>query len=395
MLPGSGGIFRFCTNTFAVVPVERIPIDAFLNTARGALLLDVRSPGEYHHAHMPGAYSLPLFTNEERAIVGTAYKQQSREQAIKIGLDFFGPKMRRMVEEVEGLYDLQNQNYGLPEEAQIQNSNSKIVCIYCWRGGMRSGAVAWLLGLYGFSVYVLQGGYKRFRQWVLEKVEQPYDLKLIGGYTGSGKTGLLHELEHQGETVIDLEALAAHKGSAFGNIGLPKQPSQEQFENKLAFELYQKTSPRTEATSANQHTPTDFFKTPCPVWIEDESQRIGTINIPAPFWNTMRNAPVYFLNIPFEERLQHLVSEYGDLNKAQMIEAIGRISKRLGPLETKQAIQFLEAGNVAESFRILLHYYDKQYRKALHNRQNLPNLLHEISCAHVCTGNAQLLSKSI
>jgi tRNA 2-selenouridine synthase len=259
---------------------------------------------------------------------------------------------------------------------------------------MRSGAVAWLLGLYGFSVYVSQGGYKRFRQWVLEKVAQPYDLRLIGGYTGSGKTGLLHVLQKEGASIIDLEALASHKGSAFGNIELAKQPSQEQFENKLAFELYQKISPRTEATSADQHTTPDFFKTPCPIWIEDESQRIGTINIPNPFWHTMRNAPVYFLDIPFEERLQHLVSEYGNLNKTQMIEAIGRISKRLGPLETKQAIQFLETGNVAESFRILLHYYDKQYRKALHNRQNLPNLLHEISCARVCTGNAQLLSKS-
>src|SRR6476661_5802272 len=102
MLPAQGGIF-YSTNTFAPVPTERIPIEAFLKLHVNALLLDVRSPGEYHHAHMPGAHSLPLFTDEERAMVGTAYKQQSREQAIKIGLDFFGPKMRRMVEEVEAL----------------------------------------------------------------------------------------------------------------------------------------------------------------------------------------------------------------------------------------------------------------------------------------------------
>ena len=100
-----GSIFYYCTNTFALVPTERISIDDFLKTTSSALLLDVRSPGEYNHAHLPGAYSLPLFTDEERAVVGTAYKQQSREQAIKIGLDFFGPKMRRMVEEVEELYD--------------------------------------------------------------------------------------------------------------------------------------------------------------------------------------------------------------------------------------------------------------------------------------------------
>jgi tRNA 2-selenouridine synthase len=167
---------------------------------------------------------------------------------------------------------------------------------------------------------------------------------------------------------------------------LPKQPSQEQFENKLAVELEAKAQPVAES---------NFFKPPSTIWIEDESQRIGTINIPNSFWQGMRNAPVYFLDIPFEERLQHLVAEYGCLNKVQMLEAIQRIAKRLGPLETKNAIRFLEEDQVAESFRILLQYYDKQYRKALHNRQNLTNLLHEIPCERVCTSNAQLLSKPI
>jgi len=382
-----GSIFYYCTNTFALVPTERISIDDFLKTTSGALLLDVRSPGEYNHAHLPGAYSLPLFTDEERAVVGTAYKQQSREQAIKIGLDFFGPKMRRMVEEVEELYNSRFPKDDLLKNDEAVDGKAKIVCLYCWRGGMRSAAVAWLLSLYGFHVYLLQGGYKRFRQWVFEKVAEPYNFKLIGGYTGSGKTELLHELERQGETIIDLEALASHKGSAFGNIGLPKQPSQEQFENNLAMELFSKAQ-RAETT-------TNFFKSPCAIWMEDESQRIGSINIPATFWETMRLAPIYFLDIPFEERLQHLVFEYGSLDKPQMIEAIQRIAKRLGPMETKNAISFLEEEKTEESFRILLHYYDKQYRKALHNRQNLPNLLHEIFCERVCASNAQLLSKSI
>lgn len=346
------------------------------------MLLDVRSPGEYHHAHIPGAISLPLFTDEERAVVGTAYKQQSREVAIKIGLEFFGPKMRRMVEEVEAHYEERFTN--LTQSTTALNHKPKVVCVYCWRGGMRSAAVGWLLSLYGFQVFLLQGGYKRFRNWVFEKVAEPFTLKLVGGYTGSGKTELLHELEQQGQTVIDLEALASHKGSAFGNIGLPQQPSQEAFENKLALALHAKTQHKEEIND---------LKTPCPIWVEDESQRIGTVNIPGTFWQTMRDAPVYFLNIPFEERLRHLGAEYGCLDKAQMIDAIRRISKRLGPLETKNAIQFLEEDNVAESFRILLHYYDKQYRKGLHNRQNLPNLLHEVTCETVSPGNAQLLSK--
>lgn len=367
------------------MPAERLPIDAFLQTAATALLLDVRSPGEYHHAHIPGAVSFPLFTDSERAVVGTAYKQESREQAIKIGLDYFGPKMRKMVEEVEGIYELQLGNYDLLKDTEIKNQKSKIVALYCWRGGMRSAAVAWLLNLYGFKVFVLQGGYKRFRQWAFEKLALPYDLKLIGGYTGSGKTGLLHELERRGENVIDLEKLASHKGSAFGAIGLPQQPSQEMFENKLAVALFSKVN-----ASEND---SNFFKTSCSIWVEDESQRIGAINIPKTFWESMRNAPVYFLDIPFEQRLKHLIFEYGDLNKLHMIEAIQRIAKRLGPMETKTAVRFLDDGNTGESFRILLQYYDKQYRKALHNRQNLINLLHQIFCETVCTGNAQFLLK--
>lgn len=384
------------------MPTERVPIDAFLKTAATALLLDVRSPGEYDHAHMPGAVSLPLFTNEERAIVGTAYKQQSREQAIKIGLDLFGPKMRRMVEEVEGIYDLRFKNYDLDRPKETVKHNAKIVCLYCWRGGMRSAAVAWLLSLYGFQVCLLQGGYKSFRTWVFEKVAASYNFNVIGGYTGSGKTGLLYELEQRGEKIIDLEKLASHKGSAFGNIGLPAQPSQEMFENKLALALHSKTHVQNmeeENTPVNPTNPqicgSNFFKTPYPIWIEDESQRIGTINLPNAFWQTMRNAPIYFLDIPFEPRLQHLVTEYGTLDTTQMIDAIRRIAKRLGPMETKNAIRFLEEANTAESFRILLQYYDKQYRKALHNRQNLTTLLHQIRCETVCAGNAQLLSKPI
>ena len=143
MLPWTNGSIFYLQNSkdiFANVAVQRIPIADFIARMRGNLLVDVRSPGEYFHAHIPGAYSLPLFTDEERKIVGTTYKQQSREQAIKIGLDLFGPKMRKMVEEVE-----EQLRTG---EAGNRNDN-KTVFVYCWRGGMRSAAIAWLLDLYG------------------------------------------------------------------------------------------------------------------------------------------------------------------------------------------------------------------------------------------------------
>ena len=188
--------------------VQRIHIDEFLKLAETHPVFDVRSPGEYNHAHIPGAKSLPLFTDEERKEVGTAYKQISREQAIKIGLDYFGPKMRKMVEEVEAV-------------SQLVTRDSKLILIYCWRGGMRSGAVSWLLDTYGFKVCTLIGGYKKFRNYVLDTFKKPYHFNIIGGFTGSGKTELLKTLKERGEKVIDLEAIANHKGSAFGAIGLP------------------------------------------------------------------------------------------------------------------------------------------------------------------------------
>lgn len=358
--------------------VSRIHITEFLQGAKGHLLLDVRSPAEYEHAHIPGAISLPLFSNEERKIVGTAYKQESRENAIKIGLDFFGPKMRPMVEEVERLID---------NKQQATGNESNRLFVYCWRGGMRSGAVSWLLNLYGFKVYTLAGGYKAFRNHALNTFEQPFHFKILGGYTGSGKTVLLNEIEKKGETVIDLEKIACHKGSAFGNIKMPQQPTQEMFENLLAEELWKKTEgngQRTKEESAEEESP-------APIWLEDESQRIGNLNIPMELWQTMRTSPLYFLEIPFEERLNYLVTEYGVGDVQKLMDATQRISKRLGGLETKNALAFLEEGNIREAFRILLRYYDKHYLKGLHNREDISALLITIRCEAVSPLNAQAL----
>ena len=326
---------------------------------------------------------MPLFTDEERKVVGTAYKQQSREQAIKEGLDFFGPKMRRMVEEVERIADCSPDSYReqiADSEGKSQEDQSKIdnrqseIFVYCWRGGMRSGAVAWLLDLYGFKVNVLSGGYKAYRNHVLQTLAKPWNLKILGGYTGSGKTETLHALAQRGKAVIDLEALAAHKGSAFGNIGMPPQPTQELFENRLVEELERHGLERT-------------------IWLEDESQRIGGVNIPGPLWETMRRSEVVFLDIPFDERLAHIVEEYGGLDPVRLSDAIGRISKRLGGLETKNALESLAAGNVRDCFSVLLKYYDKRYGKGLLNRENLPSLLTKIDCRGVdAHQNASLLT---
>lgn len=333
--------------------IEKKHIEDFLRLAKQHPVLDVRSPAEYHYAHIPGAYSLPLFTDEERKVVGTAYKQQSRETAIKIGLDYFGPRMRSIVEEVEKLVGSQKSGVGKDSssiDSKLRTSDSRLILIHCWRGGMRSAAIAWLLDLYGFKVVTLIGGYKKFRHYIIESFQHPFQFKILGGYTGSGKTEVLHELHQRGETVINLENLANHKGSAFGNLGMPTQPSQEMFENLLGIALRKQM-----ALNA-------------PIWLEDESQRIGLVNIPQPLWNNMRLSPVFFLDIPFEERLQYIVQWYGMQDKDRMQDAILRVQKRLGGLETKTAIVHLQENNITECFRILLKYYDKYYQKSLQNR---------------------------
>lgn len=362
--------------------VQKINIEQFLELSKQHPVIDVRSPGEYKHAHFPGAYSLPLFTDEERAIVGTAYKQESREKAIKHGLDFFGPKMKQMVEEVES--SVRSRESGV-NDSKLTTHNSRLILIYCWRGGMRSGAVAWLMDVYGFKVYTLIGGYKKFRNHVLDTFNQPFNLKILGGYTGSGKTEVLKELKRKGEKVVDLEDIAKHKGSAFGNIGMPKQPTQEMFENLLSQELRAVCYEQAESPDS----PLTIHHSP--IWLEDESQRIGLVNIPHDLWNTMRRSPVYFLDILFEERLKQITKEYGVLNKERMTDAIVRIKERLGGLEAKRAIEFLQQDNTIESFRILLKYYDKWYTKGLHNREYINSLLHTINCESVTPENAKKL----
>lgn len=326
--------------------ITRITITDWLTHYRNLPIFDVRSPAEYEHAHISGAMSLPLFTNEQRAEIGTTYKQRSREKAIKIGLDYFGPNMRTMLESAE-------QSVAKHYQYPVHQPPTPLpaVIVHCWRGGMRSAAVAWLLDLYGFQVYTFVGGYKSFRTWALKQFAAPANFRIIGGFTGSGKTDLLHAWKNMGQAVIDLEGLAVHRGSALGGYPNQPQPTQEMFENKLALAYH----------DVLLHQPVN-------VWAEDESQRIGNLRIPTELWVQMRAAPVFVRQVPFEKRLPYLVDGYGKIDKEKLVNAIIRITKRLGPLETKTAIQYVIEDDITACFDILLQYYDKQYRKSLEQR---------------------------
>jgi tRNA 2-selenouridine synthase len=294
-------------------------------------VLDVRSPAEFAQGHIPLAGSLPLFSNEERALVGTTYKKEGKEKAILLGFDLAGPKWSGFVRQA------------------LELAPEKKVVLHCWRGGMRSGAMAWALDLYGFDVYLLDGGYKRYRKWVLGQFEKEYRLMVIGGKTGSGKTRILQQLDHLGEQVIDLEDIAQHRGSSYGSMNSLIQPSQEQMENILADWL-SKLDPQKRT------------------WVEDESSNIGKRMIPRPFWNQIRKAPLVDLLVDFDQRVKALVTEYGSLDKEFLVECTDRIRKRVGTEHTKNAIAAIREDRMDEFIRLVLVYYDKTYLASLKDR---------------------------
>ena len=303
----------------------------FLAARAARVTLDVRSPGEYAQGHIPGAISFPLFNDEERAQVGTLYKQQGKEEAMLLGLKIVGPKMEKFVREARKL---------APQRG---------LAVHCWRGGQRSGSMAWLFRQAGFDVVTLQGGYKNYRRHVLESFEQvSFPMIVIGGQTGTGKTKILHELQRMGEQIIDLEALAHHKGSAFGAIGELPQPTVEQFENDL-FE-------------AMRHL--DLNRR---VWLENESRSIGRVFIPDGFWRHFKASALFNIEVPFECRIKNLVDDYTGISAVELEDAFRRIEKKLGGQHLKTALEALQTGDYAAAAAIALRYYDKTYHYGLEN----------------------------
>jgi tRNA 2-selenouridine synthase len=308
-----------------------IHIEELLALPAAIPIADVRTPAEFAHGHIPGAVNLPLFSNEERIRVGTTYNQQGREAAILLGFDLTGSRWSGFIRQAQDI------------------APAKKIALHCWRGGMRSAAMAWALDLYGFEVLTIRGGYKTFRHWALRQWQQAYPLSVIGGMTGSGKTRVLARLRASGEQTIDLEDLAQHQGSAYGSLNRLVQPTQEQFENDLAIQLVKM----------------DLRQ---PVWIEDESQNIGRCLIPKPFFTQLRNATLFDLQVPEEYRIAALLEEYGGLDKDFLIESTERIGRRLGGEQTKIAITAIREDRMADFIRQVLVYYDKTYKKGLITR---------------------------
>ena len=322
---------------------DLIQIEHFLSLSASFPVIDVRAPSEFLLGHIPGAINIPLFDDEERKVVGTAYKQMNKEAAMYIGLDYAGKKLVKLAKEGERVA-----------------GKKKTLLVHCWRGGMRSKSMVWLFETMGITCYLLEGGYKSYRNHIREALARPLNLLVLGGRTGSGKTAILHHMKKTGEQMIDLEGLAHHKGSAFGALGEMEQPSTEQFENELGREVL---------LLDPEHI----------TWIEDESRNVGRCVIPGDFFSIMRKAEIVFLDIPREQRAMHLVEDYAKYKQEDLRGCVLKIEKRLGGDRTREALEAIDQEDFFNTAMITLHYYDKAYMHSLEkNHEHYQVLLSEV-----------------
>lgn len=292
----------------------------------GMPLLDARAPSEHDRGAIPGALNLPVLDDEQRAAVGTRYARSGREAAVHLALQLVGPQLADKL-----------------ARAQHLCRDRREVLVHCWRGGMRSASLAWLLETAGYTVHVLQGGYKGYRTHVREELARPARVLVLGGMTGTGKTDILHEMQALGCQVVDLEGLARHRGSAFGSIGMGQQPTNEHFESAL-FEIWSRLD-RSR-----------------PVWLEDESSRIGTVAMCDAFFSHIEHGRLVTITMPVELRVARLVAEYAATEDTPaMLHGLERIGKRLGTEAHRRCAEALQSGDHATAVRILLRYYDKAY----------------------------------
>jgi tRNA 2-selenouridine synthase len=300
-----------------------------LETLDKPILIDVRSEGEYAEATIPGAVNLPLFNNQERAEIGTTYTQASPGLARELGLSIISPKLSGLVKQVEEL------------------AKKGPLVLFCWRGGMRSKSLATVADLMGIPIYRLQGGYKAYRSQVVEFFQKklPFQVVVLRGNTGVGKTEFLRRLRAEGYPAIDLEKLANNRGSVFGAMGLGNPPSQKKFEGLLFEEL---------ATLG------EFSY----IIVECESKRIGRVTLPPSFFSAMQEGIQILQYDSIKNRVQRLINEYTSVPDAfqEISVALERLIKTLGHVKVQELRTLLES-NCLEEFteQLLVDYYDKLY----------------------------------
>lgn len=301
--------------------------------AQNAVLIDVRSPSEFMESHIPGAINIPLLNDEHRKLVGTTYKQVGKDAAMKLGYELVTPIQDSFVSQLK------------------EHTEDLEVKIYCARGGLRSQLMSKYFMDLGYQVTHLKGGYKAYRNEILNTIGRLKNIRIVSGYTGSGKTEILQSLRDLGEQVLDLEALANHRGSAFGALGQHQQPSSSMFHN-LIYEVV-KTFDVSKIT-----------------WIESESVTIGKVYLPKELWETMKVADGFEIILPIEDRVKHTLKLYGKFEISFLIACIKQLQKRLGHEEMQLLCTLTEIGELEPVVQHLLKYYDKAYEHGRAKRES-------------------------
>lgn len=311
-----------------------------LSKKRELVLIDVRSPSEFENATIPGSLNIPLFDDRERAEIGTIYKQVSVQAAKERGLEIVSTKLPAFVKSFE----------------QIKGEKA----VFCWRGGMRSKTTATVLSLMGIHVYRLAGGFRAYRKWVVDRLESlefmPY-VYVINGNTGSGKTAILQRLRKEGYPVLDLEAMAGHRGSIFGHIGL-KANNQKIFDSLLVTELLEL-----------QDKPY--------ILLEGESKRIGKVVLPDFIVKKKEAGTHLFIQMPVEERVRQIIEDYRPWeHKEEVMEAFKRIKNRIHTPAAKEIETALRQNHYEQAVRLLLeYYYDPRYEHAIKQYEKEPIII--------------------
>lgn len=309
-----------------------IDITQALNKILEIPIIDLRSPGEYGEATIPGAYNIPLLDNIERSLVGKVYKNEGSQKARELAMEIVAPRLPHFI------------------DSFIKIAPKKKVVIFCWRGGERSHFAGCVLDAMGFKVYRILGGYKTHRRYVVQYLDRnilPLRAVVLHGLTGVGKTDLLLKLKERGYPVLDLEGLAKHRGSVFGNIGQLPTPSQKMFESLIEREL----------RLASHY---GFFVVEC------ESRRLGNLYVPKSILNNMQKGYGLLLYAPVQTRIERILRDYaigGTENITALQGAVSRLTKYLGVRKVTELNECLELGDVSAVIKyLLLQYYDPLYK---------------------------------